>query len=285
MAAALITGGAGQLGSDLSKALAERGVAALDHAALDIADADMVERAFEEHEPTIVLNCAAFHNVDAMESEESRSFETNAVAVKGLAERCAERGAKLVHFSTNYVFDGESDRPYSEDDPPSPRSVYGLSKLAGEYAALAYAPDSLVIRTAGLYGLAGSASKGGNFVQRMLGRAKDGDQIKMVSDQLIAPTFTADLAAWVEAAVAAGGAGVLNLTNAGICSWHEFTLAIMERAGLDATVEAVETTPHPGTASRPLNGILTLDRARSLGIELRDWSLALTDYMEQAGLS
>ena len=148
--------------------------------------------------PDAVFNCAAFHNVDLCEREEDRSFEVNARAVKRLAERCAERGAKLVHMSTNYVFDGTAPEPYREDDRPNPRSVYAISKLAGEHAALAYAPGALVVRGAGLYGLHGSASKGGNFVTRMVERAREQGELKMVADQRLAPTFTADLAAGVD---------------------------------------------------------------------------------------
>ena len=145
--------------------------------------------------PELVFNCAAFHNVDECEREPDRAWAVNVRAVRELAQLCGRHGAKLVHLSTNYVFDGRRAEPYGEDDLPSPRSVYALTKLAGEHAALAYAPGALVVRTAGLYGLAGSASKGGNFVQRMIGaRARDGDALQMVADQRLQPTFTADLA-------------------------------------------------------------------------------------------
>jgi dTDP-4-dehydrorhamnose reductase len=285
MTRALITGGAGQLATDLRQALGSGDVVSLDHRALEITDDDAVERALAAAEPRLVFNCAAFHKVDAAEGEEDTAAAVNVRAVKRLAERCAERGAKLVHFSTNYVFDGEAERPYSERDLPRPQSVYALSKLGGEHAALAYAPQALVVRTAGLYGLTGSASKGGNFVQRVLARARAGEAIRMVADQRLAPTFTADLAGWVVAAVDADAQGLLHLTNAGSCSWHEFTLAILRKAGLDTPVEAVETERRPGTAARPLNGVLALDEASSLGIEPRDWSDALRDYLDQAGFS
>ena len=132
-----------------------------------------MEAAFEDAPPAVVFNCAAFHNVEVCEREEDRSFEVNARAVKRLGERCADAGATLVHVSTNYVFAGDRPEPYTEQDAPSPRSIYALSKLAGEYAALAYCPDALVVRSGGLYGRHGSASKGGNFVQRMLARAHE----------------------------------------------------------------------------------------------------------------
>ena len=161
----LITGGGGQLASDLAQVLAERGqVWSRSREDLDITDDDAVATAISAIAPTVVYNCAAYHNVDVCEDTEDRAFAVNARAVKRLAQRCAEHGARLVHVSTNYVFDGTGETPWTEEDLPRPRSIYGLSKLAGEHAALAYAPDVLVVRTGGLYGEHGSASKGGNFV-------------------------------------------------------------------------------------------------------------------------
>lgn len=273
---ALITGGGGQLGSDLQDLLGDD-AASRTHAELDITDPAQVDRAFEEVRPDVVFNCAAFHNVDQCEREPDPAWATNVRAVMELAKR----DAKLVHLSTNYVFDGRRDAPYDEDDLPSPRSVYALTKLAGEYAALAYGGDSLVVRSSGLYGFAGNASKGGNFVQRMLGRARDGAQLKMVSDQRLQPTFTFDLARGLVDAVRADQSGLLHLTNSGACSWLEFTQAILENAGLDVPIEAVETTIGPGAVDRPLNGVLATVRATS---ELRPWREALDDYMARAAL-
>jgi dTDP-4-dehydrorhamnose reductase len=278
----LVTGGGGQLASDLVELLGDRAeVRAPARAELDITDGPALERAFEELRPDTVFNCAAFHNLDVCEREEDRSFEVNGRAVKRMAERCRDTGAKLIHLSTNYVFDGQGDRPYLEDDLPAPRSVYAISKLAGEQMALAYEPGALVVRSSGLYGLHGSASKGGNFVQRMLGRAREQGEVKMVEDQRLTPTFTADLAAGLIAAVEAGEQGVLHMTNSGECSWYEFTLEIFSLAGVEAEVEPVTTTIPPGGVDRPLNGVLG---TRS-GLEpLRPWQDALADYMARAGL-
>ena len=273
---ALITGGGGQLASDLQDLLGD-GAVSRTHAELDITDPAQVDRAYDEVQPDVVFNCAAFHNVDQCEREPDPAWATNVRAVMDLAKR----DAKLVHLSTNYVFDGRRPEPYDEDDLPSPRSVYALTKLGGEYAALAYGGDALVVRSAGLYGFAGNASKGGNFVQRMLGRARDGTQLKMVSDQRLQPTFTFDLARGLVDAVSAGQSGLLHLTNSGACSWLEFTQAIMENAGIDVPIEAVETTIGPGGVDRPLNGVLASSRATA---ELRPWREALDDYMARAEL-
>lgn len=278
----LITGGGGQLASDLEALLSARAeVRALGRAELDVTDDAAVEDVFATFAPTTVYNCSAFHNVEVCEREEDRSFEVNARAVKRLATRCADANARFVHFSTNYVFDGTAAEPYDERDRPNPRSIYAISKLAGEHTALAYAPDALVIRTAGLYGLHGSASKGGNFVTRMIARAREQGALKVVSDQLVTPTFTGDLAAATIAAVDGGVTGVAHITNSGATSWHGFTEAIMRLAGVEVEVEATQTTRAPGAADRPLNGVMS----SVIGLEpLRPWDEALADYLERAGL-
>jgi dTDP-4-dehydrorhamnose reductase len=281
----LITGGGGQLASDLQAQLrTDADVFAPYRAALDVIDDEAVRAVFDDVQPTMVYNCAAFHNVEVCEREEDRAFEVNARAVKRLAARCAEYGARLVHLSTNYVFDGASDRPYDENDLPSPRSIYAISKLAGEHAAMAYAPDALVVRTAGLYGLHGSVSKGGNFVTRMIDRARDQRALKVVADQRVTPTFTFDLAAGILAAVEAGVTGILHVTNSGETSWHGFTETIMELAGVSVPIEAISTVRQPGAADRPHNGLLVSAVSENAGLApLRPWQTALADYLERVG--
>jgi dTDP-4-dehydrorhamnose reductase len=282
----LITGGGGQLASDLETLLrSDAYVVAPSRADLDITDDAAVRTVFDDVRPTVVYNCAAFHNVEVCEREEDRAFDVNTRAVKRLAACCANHGARFVHLSTNYVFEGAADRPYGEDELPSPRSIYAISKLAGEHAALAYAPSALVVRTAGLYGLHGSVSKGGNFVTRMIGRAREQGALKVVADQRLTPTFTSDLAAGILAAVEADVTGTLHVTNSGATSWHGFTEAIMELAGVSVPVEAISTVRQPGAADRPLNGVLVSPVSERAGLApLRPWRTALTDYLERAGL-
>jgi dTDP-4-dehydrorhamnose reductase len=277
---ALITGGGGQLASDLVALLGDE-ARAFSHAELDIADAAALDRVFSDVEPEVVFNCAAFHNVDVCEVEREQAWRVNVEAVRELALRTPV----LVHISTNYVFDGRRPEPYGELDLPSPRSTYALTKLAGEYAALAYAPRGLVVRSAGLYGLHGSASKGGNFVQRMIARAREQGALRMVSDQRLQPTFTADLAAAVISAVEKGASGIVHLTANGGCSWFEFTEAIMRLAEIEVPIEPVRTTIAAGGVDRPLNGVLSRPRADALELPaLRDWDDGLADYMTGAGL-
>ena len=278
---ALITGGGGQLASDLA-GLLEDDARAFTREQLDICDEQAVERAYREVEPDVVFNCAAFHNLDACEREPARAFSVNVEAVRGLARR----GVRLVHISTNYVFDGRREEPYGEEDLPAPRSVYALSKLAGEHAALAYGEGALVVRTAGLYGRHGSASKGGNFVQRMLARAREDGTLRVVADQRLQPTFTADLAAAILQAIRTGTEGVLHLTASGSCSWYEFTRAIMAQAGLEVSIEPTATAVGADGIDRPLNGVLARPLADALGLSaLRPWEEALSDYLQSAGLT
>jgi dTDP-4-dehydrorhamnose reductase len=279
---ALITGGGGQLASDLIGLLGDS-ARVYSRAELDITDETALDRAFKESQPDIVFNCAAFHNVDMCERCADTAWAVNVKAVRELARR----DARLVHLSTNYVFDGGREEPYAEHDTPAPRSTYALTKLAGEYAALGYGANALVVRSSGLYGLHGSASKGGNFVQRMIARGREQGKLSVVGDQRLQPTFTADLARAILEAVERGVSGVLHLTAMGACSWHEFTVAIMKQAGIDeVSVERTTTTILAGGVDRPLNGVLARPRADSLGLSpLRPWREALADYMDHAGLS
>jgi dTDP-4-dehydrorhamnose reductase len=283
----LVTGGGGQLASDLERLLASA-VAELyapPRDELDVTDDAALERTFAELRPDTVFNCAAFHNVEVCEREEDRAFAVNARAVKRLAERCRAQGVKLVHMSTNYVFDGARIEPHGEHDCPAPRSVYAISKLAGENTARAYAPDALVARTAGLYGMHGSASKGGNFITRMIARARDQGALMMVADQRLNPTYTADLAEALIEAVEARVGGLVHLTNSGECSWYELTRAIMEEAGIDVPIEPVATDPD-AAVERPLNGALARPAADAAGLSpLRPWRDALRDYMARAELA
>ena len=278
---ALITGGAGQLGHDLTELLGQDSAFPFSHAELDIDDDDAVDRAFAEVRPEIVFNCAAFHNVDECETAVEEAWAVNVLAVR----RLAARGVPMVQISTNYVFDGDRDEPYPEDHLPAPRSYYALTKLAGEHATLAYGERPLVVRSAGLYGTRGNASKGGNFVQRIIAAAEKNGRLAVVADQRLQPTFTVDLARSLVEAVEAEAEGVLHLTAAGECSWFEYTRTIMELAGIDVPLEPTETTVPEGGAARPLNGVLARPRADSLGLTpLRHWREALKDYMTQEEL-
>jgi dTDP-4-dehydrorhamnose reductase len=272
----LITGVAGQLGTDLARIANSRGIEAhgFDRAGLDVSDREAVIGAVSEVRPAAVFNCAAFHQLDACEADIEGARAVNVTGVRNLREACDGVAAdcRLVHVSTNYVFDGGrdiADGGYTEEDRPDPVQAYGLSKLEGESEA---GPDALVVRTAGLYGRAGSASKGGNFVERMLDRE---GRITMVADQFVNPTSTADLAtamldAWQEKLT-----GVLHLVNSESCSWLGFTEEILRLAGRRVEVTGAPTDPQ-ARPLRPLNGTLATCRS---GPAMRPWREALADYM------
>ena len=190
----LLIGKTGQLGGDIIRNGAGHEIHAHDETTLDITVPEAVRAAIAELRPDVVINTAAFHNVPKCETEPLEAFRVNCVAVRDLAAACNEAGCRLVTFSSDYVFGGEKRTPYREDDHPAPLQMYGISRLAGEHAALSTGPDhAVVIRTCGLYGVSGAASKGGNFVDQRIADARRGGPIEMGCDQTVSPTWTGDL--------------------------------------------------------------------------------------------
>jgi dTDP-4-dehydrorhamnose reductase len=269
----VITGAGGQLGRDLVALLP--GAVGLDRQHLDLTDVAAMERALAEHRPELVFNAAADNAVDAAEADPGRSWRVNAEAPGRLARACARLEIPLVHFSTNYVFDGRAGEPYTEADRPNPLGAYARSKLEGERRVLAELPAALVVRSSGLFGLAGSAVKGGSFPERILARARSGAPLRVVSDQVLNPTFTRDLS---EASIRLAGhhSGIVHVVADGCCSYHELALETLEQAGLEAPVQAIFSTDlPPGAAPRPLNGCLRSSRVPAL----RHWRDGLSDYL------
>lgn len=286
MPVALLIGSTGQLGSDLHRVLEQDGLSVLtpSRETLDVTDHSMVRRFIEEHRPAVVYNTSAYLRVDDCEDEHELAWSVNAYAVRNLAEACRDAEATLVHFSTDYVFGGDLAQrtPCRETDTPMPVNVYGITKLSGEHAVRAYCPDHLIVRSAGLYGLAGSRLKGGNFVETMLRVGRERDELRVVDDQHLTPTFTRDLAAATDNAVAAGARGTLHITNAGSCSWHEFACAIFELAGIDVTVRPIPSSEYPTKARRPAYSVMSNARLIQLGVsEPRPWKDALASFLEE----
>jgi dTDP-4-dehydrorhamnose reductase len=280
----LLIGSAGQLGSDLLRNNPGHDIAAPARGELDITRPDQVRTAIERHRPELVVNCAAFHNVPQCEEHPEQAFRVNCTALRDLAMACRDGGARLFTFSTDYVFGGERRTPYGEDDLPGPLQIYGISRLAGEHAALSAAPEhAVVIRTCGLYGQAGARSKGGNFVDGRVADARAGKTIEMALEQTIAPTSTDDLSRAVLALAAAPALapGVYHLVNEGQCSWYELTLAIVEVLGLPARVVPVDRQGRSGNMRRPLYSVLANHKARRLGITLPPWRDALERYLRR----
>lgn len=281
----LLTGAGGQLGADLTNALKGPGLVACSHRELDITDVDAVARTIADVRPDVLINTAAFHRVDEIETDPCPAFLVNAVAVHHLARACARHGARLVHFSTDYVFGAGPPGPYAENAPPAPLSAYGTSKLAGEHLVRSASPQHLVIRSSGLYGATGSSGKGGNFVETMLRLARQGRPIRVVADQVLAPTYTADLAQVVVQLLAVDPPGGLyHLTNAGACSWFEFARRIFDLCGLRADMAPTTSEAFGAPARRPPNSVLLNTRLAALGLPpLRPWVEALRHYLGVKG--
>jgi dTDP-4-dehydrorhamnose reductase len=244
---------------------------------LSVEDPEAVRRTVAEIRPDVVFNCAADNAVDGAEREPDRAFAVNGAGPGHLALACREVGARLVHFSTNYVFDGEAAEPYSEEDEPRPQSTYARSKLEGERRVLDVLPTALVIRASGLFGLQGSAVKGGSFPERILAKARAGEPLAVIHDQRLNPTFTRDLAAGTLDLVEAGTEGVVHLVAADCCSWWELAGETVRLAGLDAEVRQLTSDAFPAAASRPRNGCLRSVRAPFL----RSWREGLAAYVAE----
>lgn len=280
----LITGGYGQLAFDLKRTLMHHEVRALSRQELDICNAMQTAEAMRSFRPDVLINTAAFHRVDDCETQEEPAFATNALAVRRLAQLCEEQDALFVHFSTDYVFGGQAKRsPLTEEDPPAPLSVYGTSKLAGEYLALLTWRKSLIVRTCGLYGVAGASGKGGNFVQTMLRMAREGAALRVVDDQVCTPTATQDLAQEVAWLITQDLSGIAHVTNAGSCTWYEFAKAIFAHAGVDADLSPTTSREYATPAVRPPYSVLARERLAALGRDdVRPWQAALADYLDAA---
>jgi dTDP-4-dehydrorhamnose reductase len=267
----LLTGAGGQLGLELAEILPPRDheVVALDHQGLDVADAGAVYSTIKEHSPQIVVNAAAYTNVDGCEEATDLAYAVNALGPRNMAQACERQGCELLHVSTNYVFDGRGERPYEPFDPPNPISAYGRTKLAGEELVMRLTNRWYVVRSAGVYG------RGHNFVRTMLRVAGDRDLLKVKNDEFISPTYARDLAEGIAGIIGEGRFGLYHLTNAGSCSWYEFTREIFRLAGIETEVVPIPASEYPLPAARPVNGVLS-----TLGSpELRHWSEALADYL------
>ncbi len=282
----LITGSRGQLGRALAERLQARAVACA-HSEVDIADAVAVERRIAAERPAVVFNAAAFNRVDDAEEHPEEAMRVNATGPLVLARACHAHHVLLVHFSSDYVFSGDTCSPLGEEDLPSPRSSYGASKLAGERAVAAEGPQHMIIRTCGLYGSRGVGGKGGNFVDAIRRLAAERGTIRVVDDQRVSPTSATDLAAkatelvdrWLETR-APDLLGLYHVTNAGSCSWYEFAREIVSRSGLGAAVEPISTAQYGARAPRPAYSVLARHHLGRLGLDdMRSWRDALADYL------
>lgn len=278
-----IFGISGQLGSDVAAALSSHDVIPVEHARADIRDENAVMTALRDTRPDWVVNCAAMTHVERCEGEALAAFDINAGGARNIAKAAGAAGARLVHVSTDYVFDGEKRSPYLENDFPRPLNIYGASKLAGEWAVRAEGDAHVVLRTSGVYGLNACRGKGTNFVETMMKRAQSGAPTRVVSDEILTPTFSVDLAQQIRVVLEHGVAGgVYHATNAGSCSWFEFAREIFRHAGAATAPEAITAKEWNSPVRRPSYSVLENHALAALGIDrMPEWRDALSRYMSE----
>lgn len=287
MGRTLVIGAPGQLGQDVVDAFTAAGdtVLGLGHSELDVTDATSTADVIAAARPDVIVNTAAFHHLDRCEADPATAFAVNATGAWNVARAAAATGAQLVHVSTDYVFDGTKGEPYTEADLPAPLNVYGASKLAGEHLVLAAHPVATVVRVAALYGPHPCRAKGGrNFPDLMVHLARERGELTVVTDEVVSPTYTPDLARQIVALVAARVSGVIHVAGAGETSWHGLAVETLRLAGL----ESVEVRPATAATMvrpvrRPARSPLARVRLANLGLDrMRPWQEALAEHVQAA---
>jgi dTDP-4-dehydrorhamnose reductase len=279
----VVLGAGGMLAHELIPRLQDRAgaaggkVLAWDRDDLDITDRESVLDQIERARPSVVINCAAYTDVDGCESNVVKAMSVNAEGPAFISQACRASGALLVDYSTDFIFDGSSTRPYETTDVPNPLSVYGKSKFLGARAVCASKSRYLIVRTSWLYG-----SHGKNFVEVILAKANKGEGLKVVTDQVGRPTYTADLSDATLRLLDAGAIGITHFANSGQCSWHEFAMEIIRQAGLTAAVGTLSSAELGRPAKRPAYSVLDLSSfEKATGTTPRHWKDALSEYMQR----
>lgn len=286
----LLLGPNGQLGTDIRAAHAAAGepfdLVPLGRAALDVAQPDAIGPALEGQDFDLLVNCTSYHKTDEVEDNAGLAFAVNTHGVEALAKACAARGARFVHVSTDYVFGGDRTRatPLAEEDPTAPVNVYGASKAMGETLARLAHDDTVILRVASLFGVAGASGKGGNFVETMIRFGREKGALKVVADQVMSPTATADIAAAVMALIDRGSpAGTYHVAGSGQASWYDFAREIIRLAGVAAEVAPCGSEDFPTRAMRPRYSVLDNAKATDLIAPMPDWHDALARYLAAKG--
>ncbi len=282
----VVIGASGQLGSDLMKAFEAEAPIGVDHRMVDIEAPAAVAKMLQHYEPDLVINTAAYHNVEACETYPERAFAVNALSVDRLALQCASAGSAFAHISTDYVFDGNAAVPYAESVVPNPINAYGISKVAGELLVKRGLERYFIFRTSGLYGIRGSSSKGYTFIERILAQAAEGRELRVVTDITFSPSYTRHVADAIRAIVASGAYGTYHVTNAGACTWHAFAVEILDQAGITADVAETVSSAFPSLARRPAYSALQAAGMERLGLPaLPPWKDGIRAYLAERRLS
>jgi dTDP-4-dehydrorhamnose reductase len=281
----IVIGSNGQLGSDIVRVCADEGdeVCSLTHADIEVSSLKSAGGCLRSRVPDVVVNTAAMHHVEKCEQEPGKAYAVNAIGARNLAVVTRDLGAVLVHISTDYVFDGKKGEPYVENDVPLPLNVYGNSKLAGEYFVQTLNPKHFVLRTSALYGEHPCRAKGGqNFVDLMLRLAKERGRVRVVDNELVSPTPTADLAHQIVALTRCNVYGLYHATAEGSCSWYEFAREIFLFAGIDVKLEVASPTEFPAKVSRPRCSVLENQGLKALGLnQFEPWQEGLHKHVSQ----
>jgi dTDP-4-dehydrorhamnose reductase len=279
----IVFGGGGQLGFELCREFKDRGWSVLrfDRQALDITDATSVEKVIGEADPQVVINSAAYNQVDIAESEPLAAYQVNALAVRNFALGCRQCGAQLVHFSTDYVFDGRKGSPYTESDMPRPLGAYGVSKLAGELYAQAYLDNPLVIRTSGVFGPAGTSTRRGNFPEMMLRLAKSGTPIRVVEDHIASPSYAPAMASRTAELVERRISGLFHMGGGEPISWYAYAKLIFELSNTSAVLQPTDEREYRTAARRPKFSALSNGKLEAAGIApMPPLRQAVQEYLE-----
>jgi dTDP-4-dehydrorhamnose reductase len=280
----LVIGASGQLGSDVMSAFADLEPVGVDHKMVDVEIPAAVSKMLVRYRPDLIVNTAAFHNVELCETRPDRAFAVNALAVDGLAAQCAAAGVALLHVSTDYVFDGTATAPYDEDAAPRPLSAYAISKYAGELLVKRHLEEAYIVRTSGLYGVRGSSTKGYTFIDRILSQATEGKPIRVVTDITFSPSYTRHVAQTIRRIVEKQQYGTYHVTNSGSCTWYEFAVEILRQAGIDAPVGRTTSAEFPSYARRPAYSALAHGKLAELGIPpVPSWQDGVGAYLAERG--
>ena len=279
-----LIGADGQLGSDLVKSLKQDDLIPLFYPEFDLTNALKARAILAGLSPDVIINTAAYHKVDECEDSPERAFSLNAIAVRELALTCRESNSILVHFSSDYVFDGKKGTPYIEEDPPNPLNAYAVSKLAGEYFVRNILERYFLIRTCGLYGEAGCWGKGTNFVDTLIESERQGKAIRVVNDQRVTPTSTAELARVICELIQTDQYGLYHLSNEGECTWDEFAKTIFSLMNLQVSIKTVDSATYGAKARRPSYSVLENKQAKEIGLSsFSHWKDALSTYLIKKG--
>ncbi len=279
-----VIGASGQLGSDICHAYrqAGHGIEELNHDRIDISDSSLCFEVLKSIKPHMVINTAAMHNVERCEENPKESFLVNGIGVRNLALCCRDLRIPLVHFSTDYIFDGQKGSPYFEDDLPLPLNVYGNTKLSGENFVRSILDSFFIVRVSGLYGHHPCRAKGGrNFVHSMLKLASERDEIRVVNDEFLSPTYTVSIAEQLQKLTQIHEFGIYHMVSEGGCSWYEFAGKVFEYAGKTVNLNIAAPDEFPSKVSRPKYSILKNSNLEKVGLNcMPDWSENLQRYMK-----